>query len=275
MRSFTFIAVLLVALAQNPAPRKVIQSPLQQPSTAQKPIAGDSRGTEQSPLVVKVLPPVGAQTEANQEVEDRWRKAANDRNLVVLTGVLAFVGFLQLLVFGYQAYKLRQTVESAGEQAEAMERPIEEAARSATAMENIAATIQSGNQEVMRAYLTVTVGTALHQERREGQSDLKFEGRPQLLNTGNTPARKVRIRIAAEILPIPIPEGFAFPLPDMASGSKDAGIVGAHQTYILAGTVKDFVPERRSRNHQGRECKSALRLGDDNLRGHFRRYTYD
>lgn len=150
---------------------------------------------------------------------------------------------LQLFVFGYQALKLKQTVKSAGEQSEAMERHIGEAARSATAMETIASKIDAGNQAVMRAYLTVTIGTALYQERRgPGQTDLKFEGRANLLNTGNTPARKVRIQTGADILPIPIPVDFQFPI--LADAEvKDAGVVGAHQTYIIGGTVKDFVPD--------------------------------
>src|SRR5207302_3943454 len=75
-----------------------------------------------------------------------------------------------------------------------------------------------------------------------GQTDLKFEGRPSLLNTGNTPARNVRIRTAAEILPIPIPKDFQFALPD-ENEIKDAGVVGAHQTYIIGASVKDFVPD--------------------------------
>ncbi len=54
---------------------------------------------------------------------------------------------------------------------------------------------------------------------------------------GNTPARKVRIQTAADILPIPIPETLQFLLPD-GEEVKDAGIVGAHQTYLVAGTVK-------------------------------------
>jgi hypothetical protein len=102
-------------------------------------------------------------------------------------------------VFGYQAYKLKQTAESAGKESKAMERHIGEAARSANAMEQIANTIKTGNRAILRAYLTVTIGTALYQERRgPGLADLKFEGGANLLNTGNTPARNVRIRIALE-----------------------------------------------------------------------------
>jgi hypothetical protein len=219
------------------------QQPNKKAQQSEQTAATDKRGTQESPVVVKVLPTVKTPEETEQERKDRENKTANDRNLVYLTGILAAVGFLQLIVFGYQAYKLRETVESAGEQSEAMERHIGEAARSANAMENIATTMKTGNRAIMRAYLVVTIGTALYQERRgPGQTDLKFEGRGSLLNTGNTPARNVRIRTEADILPIPIPKDFQFPLPEQ-SETKDAGIVGAHQTYIVGGTVKDFVPD--------------------------------
>ncbi|HEX4486880.1 MAG TPA: hypothetical protein VH088_11465 [Terriglobales bacterium] len=204
----------------------------------------DKRGTNEAPLVVKTLPPVKAQAEIEQETKDRKDKSANDRNIVKLSAVLALVAALQLFVYSYQAYKLRETVKSAGEQAEAMERHIGEAARAATAMEKIATTIDGGNRAVMRAYVTVTVGTAIYQERRgPGQSDLYFEARPNLLNTGGTPARRVRIKTKADILPIPIPEDFTYPLPDDPVKPSFGAVVGAHQTHIMFGSVERFVPD--------------------------------
>jgi hypothetical protein len=204
----------------------------------------EQRGTEDSPFVVKVLPTPKAPKEASQEKEDRDNKANNDRDLVKFTEILALVACLQLIVYGYQSTQLRKTVKAAGEQSEAMERHIDEAARSADAMERITTTIDTGNKAILRAYLTVTIGAiSLYQERREpGQPDLKFETRPNLTNTGNTPARNVSFRIAADILPIPIPQTFEFTLSE-ENEVKNAGVVGAHQTSVLAGTVKDFVPD--------------------------------
>ncbi len=239
MQAFLPVVMVLAIFLNSQQQKNKPQQPEQSATT-------DKRGTQESPVFVKVLPTPKTQEETEQESKDREQKTSNDRNLVYLTGVLAGVGFLQLVVFGYQAYKLRQTVESAGEQADAMERHIGEAARSATAMENIATTIQAGNQAVMRAYLTVTIGAALYQERRVGQTDLKFEARPNLVNTGNTPARKVHIRTKADILPIPLPKDFGFPLPDESMQSAETSVgahVAAHQTYILSATVDHFVPD--------------------------------
>jgi len=226
----------------SPAPGKTSQPKQRQSRSAQEKTNADQRGTDQFPLIVKTLPAVRTQAETEQDATDRKEKAANDRHIVELTGVLAVIAFFQLLVYTYQAKKLRETVESAGEQANAMERHIEEAARSATAMEGIANVIKTGNQDVMRAYLTVVIGSPIYQMRRVGQSDLQFEGRPHLVNTGNTPARKVRILIKADILPNPIPEDFTFPLPDdpiQTAGST----VGAHQTLIMGGILGRFVPD--------------------------------
>jgi hypothetical protein len=154
-------------------------------------------------------------------------------------------GIVGIGIIFWQVILLRQTVAASSEQSRAMERHITEAARSATAMETIANKIEAGNKAILRAYLTVTIGAiSLYQERREpGQPDLKFETRPNLTNTGNTAARNVSIRIAADILPIPISDTFQFPLPEEGE-IKNAGVVGAHQTSVLAGTVKDFVQDK-------------------------------
>ena len=187
MRTPILISLVLLAALQNPtpAPRKISKPQQQQTSATQQPSPADQRGSEQSPLVVKTLVAPKTQTEADRDAEDRKAKSANDRHIVYLTAAIAAIAFLQFLVYAYQAKKLRETVESAGKQAEAMERHIGEAARSADAMENVVATIRQGNEDIMRAYLTVTVGNGLYQERRgKGQADLKFEARPNLVNTG-------------------------------------------------------------------------------------------
>jgi hypothetical protein len=228
--------VAITFILSLPSPQ--LQTKPQEPQQA---TATDKRGTQESPFVVKTVP---ATEETAQEKLDRDNKAQNDRNLVKFSGVLALVAILQLIVYAYQSRQLSKTVKAAGEQSEAMERHIGEAARSANAMENIAATIESGNRAILRAYITVTIGAlSLFQQRREpGQPDLKFETRPNLINTGNTGARNVNITIAADILPVPLPKDFQYPLPE-ENEIKDAGAVGAHQTYVIAGTVKDFVPD--------------------------------
>ena len=64
----------------------------------------DQRGTEDTPVIVKIAPSPKTDKEITQEKKDRDEKAANDRNIVNLTAILALVGVFQLIVFGYQAY---------------------------------------------------------------------------------------------------------------------------------------------------------------------------
>ena len=198
----------------------------------------DQRGTEQSPLVVKTLVSPKTQEETSRDEEERKQKSENDRNIVHLTFALAAIAFGQLLVYAYQAHKLRQTVRSAGEQSQAMERHIGEASRSANAMEKIAAVIQTGNAAIIRAYISVVIGTATYQDRQDG---IKFEGKPSLVNTGSTPARNLRVWIAAEIIPIDKAEAFDYPLPE--ESAKAPAVAAPHQNYLLSAIVKDFVPD--------------------------------
>ncbi len=240
MRCFAFITLLVFAASQNPIPipRKASQPEQQQSSASRKPSDANQGNAEQSPIFVKVIPSPKTQAEIDQDAKDRKDKATNDRRVIWLTGILALIAFGQLLVYGYQSYKLKQTVESAGEQSKAMDRHIGEAARSATAMENIAAAIQSGNVAVMRAYLSVVIGGAVYQERQDG---VKFEGKPNLVNTGSTPARNVRVRIAAELVAPTDAEKFTYPLPGEIA--KAPAVAAPHQTYILSAIVEDFVPD--------------------------------
>jgi hypothetical protein len=237
LRLLLFAAIIGL---QRPAPTpSKVGKPEQQRSSAPKQTpATVERGTEQSPLVVKLLVP----EEASQETKENStnsEKAANDRHIVWLTAALVLIAFLQLLVYFYQSMKLRETVESAKEQSSAMERHITEASRSAGAMEKVVEVINYGNHAALRAYLTVLIGGAVYQERRDYGDDLKFEAKPIVMNTGSTPARKVSIRSVADVLPMPIPLDFTYPIPDGAP--QDAGVIGAHQAATTSAIVKDLV----------------------------------
>jgi len=214
------------------------EQPNKKAAKAQQAPESDRRGTDQSPLVVKTLVPEKTQAETSQDANDRKEKAANDRHIVYLTGALAAFAFLQFLAYVYQGIKLRETVESASEQSKAMERHIGEANRSANAMEEIADVIQSGNKAILRAYLSVVIGLALFQERRDGT---KFEGKPLLVNTGSTPARNVRIRISAEIVPYANAQNFAYPLAEELA--KAPAVCAPHQNYTLSAIVENFIPD--------------------------------
>ncbi len=255
MPAFVLIAVLLFAPLQNPTPtpRKTGQPQQNQSRATQSPPAADQRGTEQSPLVVKTIPAPKTQSESEQEAKEHRAELATNWWLMIFTGLLAAIAFMQLIVFGYQAKQLKRTVESAGEQSNAMERHIDEASRSAAAMENVATVIQTGNAAIIRAYLSVVIGAAVYQDRQEG---LKFEGRPSLVNTGSTPARNIHIRIAAEIIAAADAERFPYAVPEEIA--KAPGVAAPHQTYILSAMVKDFVPDTEVPNIKQGQGEGAL-----------------
>src|SRR5260370_4847455 len=134
MQYSSIVPLLVVcAFSQKPVPSggKASERQQKESKSTQRPASTDQRGTEQAPLVVKTIPSQKTQEEAAQDAEDRKDKAANDRNLVkftlylvIVTGILAGIGFLQLIVFGLQALPFRQTLQAATEQSEPIARSI-------------------------------------------------------------------------------------------------------------------------------------------------------
>jgi hypothetical protein len=185
--------------------------------------------------------------------------AADDQEVIKLDRWLIFIGvvqaiifILQLVVFGIQAWKLHQTVKAAAQQGSDMQRSIAEATRAADAMEKFAASAAIGSRaatesvattketmtRLLRAYLCVNFGKAWFQKP---ETNFKFEVRVQLINAGQTPGYKVSHRAHADILPFPLPQDFAFPLPDIPTGSEST--LGHGQPLILAAVVDRLYSE--------------------------------
>lgn len=230
---------------QKPPPRE-------EPKTTQQPAATDQRGTEQLPAIVKILPAQKTAEEAEADRKDRAEKAETDWWLIKLTGALALVGALQLIVFGQQARRLRQTVEAAAQQSKDMEKSIAEAARAATAMEAVAesiaisakaavesvTTVRDVSARQMRAYLSISINTGVYQERAR---DLKFDVRPVVFNSGHTPAHKMTYWASARVLPNPLPDDFDFPIGE--DNLKSGFVLGPHQSIIINAVGPDFVSD--------------------------------
>jgi hypothetical protein len=122
-----------------------------------------------------------------------------------------------------------------------------EAGRLAGAMEvvsqQIAVSAEAARESVgalrdqMRAYISVSIGGAVYQERAK---NLRFQGKPVLINSGFTPAHKVRHKSNAAILPIPLPQDFGYPLPETDLG---ASLIGPRQQAVLSPIVDGFVAD--------------------------------
>jgi hypothetical protein len=174
------------------------------------------------------------------------------------------VGLLQLLVFGLQARRLRETIDTmrnidSGQSAK-VQATIDQAARTAAAMEKIseamADNVESIRESVatskqiaarqkevtelqLRAYLSVVIGLGLLQDRKNG---VKFEAQPLLVNNGHTPANKVITSIQADILPSPLGRDYVLPpFPGRPSGE---GVIPAHQNRVMSGVVDNFIADQ-------------------------------
>jgi hypothetical protein len=233
------LASTIVAQSEQPS-RDGSPSPLQPKANA------DQRGTEQAPLIVKVVPKTNA--EAAQEAQEKRDKSAADWWLVRLTGVLGAVGFLQLLVFGWQGWQLRKTVRitrDAGQsQSQDMAAAIAQSARAASAMESVAesmgknvisvqesvATTKANWAAQMRAYLSISPGALIEQDDNK---EVKIELQPWIVNNGLTPAHEVRYNAKVQVLRIPIADNFTFPLPPMAPAPSTTTVGPRQQTFMI------------------------------------------
>ncbi len=121
--------------SQQSSPSELESSQPQQPKaqTAKQQAAPDQQNARQDAPVIETPPTQKTNGEAAHEVKDGDEKTTNDRKLIqysldldILTAIIAAIGALQLFVFGYQAWKLRQTVDSS-EKAIATTREIGEA----------------------------------------------------------------------------------------------------------------------------------------------------
>jgi hypothetical protein len=111
-----FLVALLVALASDSwGQSKPDSPPREEAKTAQQSAPKDQRGTEQFPAFVKIIPTQKTPEEAEADRKEKEQKDTNDTRLVWFTGLLACIGFLQLLVFGWQGIQLKRTVTAAKE----------------------------------------------------------------------------------------------------------------------------------------------------------------
>jgi hypothetical protein len=259
-----FVASVLLTLAGIASAQKVVSPPqvapspvpLQPPSPSATELGNppqpeatlpqhqpdsDDRGTEQSPLIVKVLPPVQADGSTQQHAQERDDKATIDWWLAWFTGGLVLVGFLQLFVFGRQALRLRQSInltrDIADRQELDMRASITEAGRAAGAMENVAASLAINStltKEIldtqqrfakmqMRAYLSIINPGYIPQTR---ETEYRAEVQITIINTGHTPAHNLTFASRLRVLPFPLPPDFDFTITEdeyIASGHINPG----------------------------------------------------
>ena len=201
------------------------------------------------------------------------REAANDKAgslgqsppdwwMVRLTGVIVLLGGIQTIVFWVQAKRLKQTIEKMDEiamgQTKDIQASIAEATRAAKAMEKVSESMEASVQSLQvsvgisreiadrqklvtelqsRAYLSAVFHTAIFQDANH-----IFEAHAVLRNHGNTPAYDVTFRSVVQIVPLPLPDDFAFPLPDDTAGSS-VSLIAPGMTKLITRSIPDRVPD--------------------------------
>lgn len=131
----------------------------------------------------------------------------------------------------------RQSARSMAQVAKTLQAQSALVAKTAETSKRIADAQQDHAVMQMRAYLSVTVGAATFQERGR---NMRFEARPQIINSGSTSARDLAFRIKAAILPYPPPENIQWDTPPI---SGEQGFIPPHQDRIMSATVSDFIEE--------------------------------
>jgi hypothetical protein len=162
---------------------------------------------------------VSPQTDASQSAQDANRSNQVPAWRMILAwpqGVTALAVLLTLFFIAWQALLMRQSV---------------------TASDNV-------SKRELRAYVTVVIGQATFQERRDEDKggDLKFDCRPLLVNTGRTPARKITYKARAAIMAVPLPKGTHLPEdPDEGIGGS---ILGPQQNANMFAVVDGFCADK-------------------------------
>ena len=178
--------------------------------------------------------------------------------IVGIFGILVAIGTLNWLK--HQTIAIRRQADTMEKQAadattasvlqaEDVKASIAEAVRSATAMEGVATAMATSAKSVQesvtiskdiaatqklaielqgRAYLSVFFDSAFYQDVNH-----VFEVTAVIRNHGNTPAYDVVFKATAQIVPVPVPEDFAYLLPDDSAG--------ASVSLIAPGTTKLIV----------------------------------
>lgn len=184
-------------------------------------------------------------------------------------GAISSISTVFVALFTYTIWHATTRLwRSSQRHANNLEASIVEAGRSATAMERVSETLADPAASAaentrlvremterqshiaalrLRGYLSIQFVGVVPQDNQTGY---RFEPRVFILNTGHTPAYKVRHRINANVLSFPTPAEFDFPLP--TSIRKGASAHSAHNSGLsLLLPFPTYTATRKS-------CRSAV-----------------
>jgi hypothetical protein len=210
VRQFVFgVALLIAAVGDSSGQSRSFRSaPPSPPATQQQPTISDQRGTDQSPLSVKVLPSPASKEDADREERARQEKLEADGKLADQIGKIASYTFwlgifafallcaavAQIGLFWFQLNFIRKGVDGAALAANAAQAATDATKRSIVLAEDTA-------QRQLRAY--VMVHAAAIENLSSGRKPI---ARLILKNTGQTPAHAVSHWCSSGVAPYPMPD---------------------------------------------------------------------
>jgi hypothetical protein len=150
--------------------------------------------------VVKVQPGQKTSEEAAQERAERDDKKQSDWWLVKLTGALAIIGAIQIVVFGLQAKRLRETVEAMGRQEKLTEASVEEMGRAADAAAKSADVSEQAMRTTQRALVFGKLSSVTTLVKAGGPV-ARYTLTAEWDNFGVTPATEMQAYIAWQTAP--------------------------------------------------------------------------
>jgi hypothetical protein len=180
--------------SQRPSPshRNPDRQTETQPKSSQNPPSDDKRGTEQSPVVVKVI---GAEPKTQDAPHNNQESHQEKSPDWWMTLALIGVGLLQLTAFIVQAWRLGQTINVMKETAERQ----------------------------LRAYVSVKQFDISPMVDTETTALTGWELRLVWQNTGATPTRDMLSHVSIRFEAGEIPDDFRFP---------DTWVIGKKQVYV-------------------------------------------
>lgn len=95
-----------------PTPTETRQPPKPESEQSKQDAATEQRGTENFPVFVKIVPAQNLQNQPAKGASKENGQPSPEWWTVYITGALALIGFMQTIVFGLQARRLKQTIEA-------------------------------------------------------------------------------------------------------------------------------------------------------------------
>ena len=103
---------LLVFFLQALSMPQEQKKPLAPAKEAHNPAQSDAQGTAQHPFFVQQIVPKKSKDETENEEKEKSDKTWNDQITICIAGLTSIIFLVQTIVFGRQAVRLRQTIDT-------------------------------------------------------------------------------------------------------------------------------------------------------------------